>query len=86
MASVEEFRNKFSSIVSHGDQIFSLALARDVGVLDVLINASKPLTCKEIAEKKNLKARLVFFICCLLTVYISSFFIVPAFCFTNYSL
>ena len=53
----DEFRKRYMTLMCHGDQMFALALARDVGIIDALLEATQPLSVKEIAERKNLKDR-----------------------------
>jgi len=55
----EEFRNRYMTIINHGDQMFALTLARDVGIFDSLLEATKPLSVKDIADMKHLKDRYV---------------------------
>ncbi|XP_005106345.1 uncharacterized protein LOC101853962 [Aplysia californica] len=55
----DEYREKFMNMLHYSNQVFALALARDVGITDALLKATRPLTCKEIADEKELKDRYV---------------------------
>ncbi|XP_005106344.1 uncharacterized protein LOC101853577 [Aplysia californica] len=55
----EQYREKFLTMLHYSNQVFALALARDVGIMEALLKATRPLSCKEIADEKELKERYV---------------------------
>ncbi|CAG5121174.1 unnamed protein product [Candidula unifasciata] len=57
MAKVSEYRNKLDNIVNSTHVGLCLCLSKDVGILQVLLDARKPLTSLQIAAEKDLKER-----------------------------
>ncbi|CAG5132110.1 unnamed protein product [Candidula unifasciata] len=53
------FADKLGSVVTSTYVGFALSLCKDVGILEVLMDAEMPLTSQEIADKKDLKERYV---------------------------
>lgn len=56
--TMTEFAQKIGDICTTTAIGFALSICKDIGLLEVLVEADQPLTSQEIADKKKLKERL----------------------------